>query len=87
MKSWQSVSLPAWLKGLNVEVILISRFMDSEIRIALTLRYFCQAGRLTDCQDFISKNFFRVLYIFIHYMLGIKKNINACFLFNMFLCH
>ena len=32
MKSWQSVSLVAWLKDLNVEVILISGFMNSEIR-------------------------------------------------------
>ena len=33
MKSWQAISLPAWLKGLNVEVIPISGFMNSEIRI------------------------------------------------------
>ena len=33
MKSWHSVSLPAWLKDLDVEVILISGFVNSEIRI------------------------------------------------------
>ena len=33
MKSWQLVSLPAWLKGLNVEMILISGFMNLEIRM------------------------------------------------------
>ena len=77
MKSWQPVSLPAWLNDLNIEVILISGFMNSEIRITSkikvkliliseitnseiricsTFRSFCQPGRLTGCQDFISKN-------------------------------
>ena len=46
MKSWHPVSLPAWLNDLNVDVILISGFMNSEIRITSTLRYFCQADRL-----------------------------------------
>ena len=48
MKLWQSVSLPAWLKGLNIEVIRISGFTNSEIRITSALRYFCQFGRLAD---------------------------------------
>ena len=39
MKSWQYFSLAAWLKGLNVEVILISGLKNSEIRINLTLTY------------------------------------------------
>ena len=46
MKSWQPVSLPTWLKCLNVEVIPFSEFMNSEIRITSTLRYFCQAARI-----------------------------------------
>ena len=37
-----------------LEVILISEFMNPEIRITSTFRLFCQAGRLTGCQDFIS---------------------------------
>ena len=36
MKSWQPASLPAWLKDENVEVILISEFVVSEIRINST---------------------------------------------------
>ena len=36
MKSWQDVSLPAWQKYLNVEVILVSEFVISEIRINST---------------------------------------------------
>ena len=40
---------------LNVELILISEITNSEIRITLTLRNFCQAGMLTGCQDLISK--------------------------------
>ena len=40
MKSWLSVSLPDWLKGLNIEVILISGFMNSEIKI--TSNNFCR---------------------------------------------
>ena len=41
--------MTAWLKYLNVEVILISEFVISEIRINSTIRHFSQAGRLTGC--------------------------------------
>ena len=80
MKTWQPVSLPAWQKYLYVEVILISEFVISElrinstkkmfevilisefmnpdIRITSTFRPFSQAGRLTGCQDFTSKNLY-----------------------------
>ena len=55
MKSWQPASLAKYLNG---EVILISEFvicdfMNPEIRITSTLGLL---GRLTGCQDFISKN-------------------------------
>ena len=35
-ESWQPVSLRAWQKYLNVEVILMSEFVISEIRISST---------------------------------------------------
>ena len=37
MKFWQPGSLPAWQKYLNVKVILISEFMNPEIRLLLYL--------------------------------------------------
>ena len=66
MKSWQPVSLPVWQKCLNVEVILnsesviseirilqkmcevilISEFMNPEIRIISIFMPFSKAGRL-----------------------------------------
>ena len=43
-------------KHIFLELILIPEITNWEIRINSTLRYFCQAGWLTGCQDFISKN-------------------------------
>ena len=40
MKSWQPVSLPARQKYLNVDVVLISEFVISEIRINFTKKLF-----------------------------------------------
>ena len=39
MKSWKPVSLPAWQKDLNGEVILISEFMNLEIKITSNTFY------------------------------------------------
>ena len=68
MKSCHPANVPAWQKGLNAEVVLISEFIHSEIRITSqffvelmiiseitnleiritpTLRYFCQADRIS----------------------------------------
>ena len=44
---WNPVSLLAWQKDLTVEVILISEFTDSEIKIISTFLSFCQANSLT----------------------------------------
>ena len=57
---WNPVSLKktkcwsgSWIQKNLFEVILISEFTDSDIRITSTFRYFCQANRLI---DFLSKN-------------------------------
>ena len=47
--------LPAWLKSLNVEVILISGFMNSEIRI--TSNNFCRNHKFRNKAHFIIKVF------------------------------
>ena len=65
--------LPAWQKGLNGEVILISEFIliseitNSEKRITSTLRYFCQAGKLAGF------HFEKSLMIFVKMINGNQK--------------
>ena len=69
MKSWPPVSLPAWQKYLNVEVVLISEFVITEIRITSTFKPFCQAARIsfrkTSIVHIHNKN---TWYIFIKFM-------------------
>ena len=44
------------IKQFFVELILISEVTNSEIKTTSTFRSFPQSGKLTRCQDFISKN-------------------------------
>ena len=59
---WNPGSLSAWLKGLNVEVILVSGFMNSGIRITSNWFIFLDHFNIkifaspAGWQDFISKN-------------------------------
>ena len=81
MKSWQPVSLPVWLKDLNVEMILISGFMNSEIRNTSILRYFCQTDRLpgfhfekplTRLTAFSNKFWTKILMLYYHLRVASK---------------
>ena len=47
MGSCLPISLFAWQTDVNVKVILISEFTNSEIEITSTFRYFCQANRIS----------------------------------------
>ena len=46
-------------KQIFVKLIFISEITNSEIRITSKLRIFYQAGSLTGCKDFISKNLYQ----------------------------
>ena len=48
-------------KYLNIEVILISEFMNPEIRITSTFRHISQAE---GCQNFFSKNLYYMCAVF-----------------------
>ena len=57
MKSLHPVSLPAWLDGLNVKIILISEFRNSEIRITSRFPGFhwCLNRHLCDLREGFGK--------------------------------
>ena len=59
MKSWQ----PNMQRNMKVEAILISEFLNAEIRITSTFMFF---AKLSACHNFISKNSKVILEVFLN---------------------